>query len=285
MHRDPVRWYEPGAAPGQWSDHEVVRGGIYESAVYAELDDTGTYGLVTVPDRPQVAWYEPGPDPRQPWTEHLIGELGGNWHGLGVGALEQDGPPHVLTPTGFYRSGEDIRQPWHWSAFTQIDSAGNGQDGLGDVCLIHAHAVGGGTPSLFGASPHDRGLWRWDLVAATATGRTYRRYDLETSTSQLHALRVLPALPGEDVDAWVITGKRWQAHGAHHDTDPAGDPVLFRVGVYADPDVPSRVELIGRGSGVGLQFAARRLPDGRMQIATANKLGVHMYTEREDTSS
>jgi hypothetical protein len=88
MHRDPIRWYEPDREAGRWRDHEVVRGGIYESAVFAELDTAGTCGLVTIPERPKVAWYEPGPDPRAPWLEHQVGTQGGNWHGLGVGALE-----------------------------------------------------------------------------------------------------------------------------------------------------------------------------------------------------
>jgi hypothetical protein len=118
------------------------------------------------------------------------------------------------------------------------------------------------------------------LVEATETTRTYQRYDLETTVSQLHALAVLPALPSEDVDAWVITGKRWQAHGPSHDVDPAGTPVLFRVGIWSDPQAKPRVELIDAESGVGLQFAARRLVDGRMQLATANKLGVHLFTEK-----
>jgi hypothetical protein len=95
---------------------------------------------------------------------------------------------------------------------------------------------------------------------------------------------VLPATAGEPVDAWVISGKRWHAHGPGHDDDPAGTPVLFRIGVHADPAIPAQIELIDDHSGVGLHFAARRLPDGRMQIATANKLGVHLFTHTGEES-
>jgi len=279
MHRDPVRWFEHRPARGPWAGCEVTAGGIYESAVYTELDTSGTRGLVTVSDRPRIAWYEPGCDPYTAWTEHLVGEHGGSWHGLGVGALE-DERPHILTPTGIYTPGCDIRRPWHWSPLRQIDENGHTTETLGDVCLIHTHQIGASGPaSLFGASPHARGLWRWDLLEVTASGRLYQRYCLDRSTSQLHALAVLPAMPAEPVDAWVITGKRWQAHGPDHDIDPRGTPRLFRVGVHTDPRRRAVVELIDDQSGVGLNFAARRLADGRMQIATANKLGVHLFTE------
>ncbi|WP_225731023.1 MULTISPECIES: hypothetical protein [unclassified Nocardia] len=282
MHQDPIRRYDPRPDPAQWEPHDVVHGGIYESAVYADLDTEGTAGLVTVPDRPRVAWYEPAPDPRAPWLEHPVGDRGGNWHGLGVGVLDTDNQPHILTPTGTYRCDGDIRRPWRWSALLSIDEFGRAGEGLGDVCLIHPHRLYPDHPAtLFAASPHGYGLWRWDLVEVTPARRVYQRAALESATSQLHALAVLGATGGEPVDAWVITGKRWQAHGPDHDPDPRGTPVLFRVGVHSDPAVPPRVELIDDHSGVGLHFAARRLGDGRMQIATANKLGVHLLTEND----
>ncbi|WP_280243777.1 hypothetical protein [Nocardia abscessus] len=279
MHVDPIYWYTSRSGARHWQRHEVTRGGIYESAVYAELDRAGTAGLVTVPERPRLAWYEPGIDPTEPWLEHRIGALGGNWHGLGVGPLECGGAPCILTPSGVYESEGDIRRPWKFAALGQIDSAGRRHEGIGDVHLIHTHSVGGAVPSLFAASPHGLGLWRWDLVSIDGATRTYQRYDLETATSQLHALAVVPAADFEDVDAWVVTGKRWQAHGPHHDLDPAGAPVLFRVGIHRDPRQPPRIEVIDRASGVGLQIAVRRLDDQRMQIATSNKMGVHLFTE------
>ncbi|MGY1945579.1 hypothetical protein [Nocardia asiatica] len=279
MHLDPVYWYMRRAGARHWQRHEVARGGIYESAVFAELDRSGTTGLVTVPERPRLAWYEPGRDPTAPWLAHPIGSRGGNWHGLGVGALECGGAPCVLTPSVVYESEDDIRRPWKSAPLRQIDPDGQMHDGLGDVHIIHTHSVGGAEPSLFAASPHGLGLWRWDLVSLDGSTRTYQRYDLETATSQLHALAVLPAADFEDVDAWVVTGKRWQAHGPHHDIDPAGAPVLFRVGIYRDPLRQPRIEGIDTASGVGLQIAVRRLDDGRMQIATSNKLGVHLFTE------
>lgn len=280
MHLDPIHWYEPDG--GRWRRHRVASGGIYESAVFTEVDCEGTRGLVTVPERPAIAWYEPSANPREPWREHRVGERGGNWHGLGVGALELGGAPRILTPTGSYASTDGIRKPWRWSDFRQICEDGHIEKGLGDVCLIHACAVGDDAPSLFAASPHGRGLWRWDLTDSNSRGRTYRRYDLGAQTSQLHALAVLPATPAEEVDAWIVTGKRWQAHGPFHDVDPASDPVLFRAGIFRDPRRPPQIELIDSASGVGLQIAVRRLDDDRMQIATANKMGVHVFTERKD---
>ncbi|WP_439681551.1 hypothetical protein [Embleya sp. MST-111070] len=285
MHRDPVLRHLPPAAPGQpWTTHEVTRGGIYESAILTVLDEHATVGLVTVPDRPRVAWYEPGPDPRTPWTPHTVGEHGGNWHGLGVGRLDTGGPTHILTAHGTYRPGTDIRRPWHWSTLAHLDDDGALHPGLGDVAAIHPHPVAAHCPSLFAASPHARGLWRFDLLEHTPGHRLYRRRTLEDTVSQLHALAVLDAVDGEDADAWVITGKRRHAHGRDHDVDPNGPALLFRVAVHADAERHPRLELIDDHSGVGLQFAARRLPDARMQIATANKNGTHLFTQRKGPS-
>ncbi|MGF6884904.1 hypothetical protein ABIA39_008605 [Nocardia sp. GAS34] len=278
MHRDPVRWFAHRSGAQAWDIRPVTSGGTYESAVYADLDTAGTRGLVTVPYRPSIAWYEPGDDPHAPWIEHAVGPRGGNWHGLGVGVVDDD-RPHILTPTGIYAPREDIRAPWRWSPLRQIDEHGTLSDGLGDVHLIHTRRLGHGSASLFAASPHGRGLWRWDPVETTTTGRVYQRSTLEAATSQLHAVAVLPAAAGEPVDAWVITGKRWHAHGPDHDIDPNGTPVLFRIGVHVDPHEPVQAELICDHSGVGMNFAARRLGDGRMQIATANKRGVHLFTQ------
>ncbi|WP_331757833.1 hypothetical protein OG225_41430 (plasmid) [Nocardia sp. NBC_01377] len=280
MHRDPLRWFEHRDAPGLWRGHEITRGGIYESVVYTALDPRGTRGLVTVPDRPKISWFEPRPDPYEPWIEHPVGDYGGNWHGLGVGAIDADTQPHILTPTCSYVPDGDIRRRWRRTALMQIDERSTISAGLGDVGMIHTHRFGTGPASLFAASPHGRGLWRWDLAEANHRCRIYQRRTLESTTSQLHALAVIPATAQEPVDAWVITGKRWHAHGPGFDLDPGGTPLLFRVGIHADPTVPAQTEVIDDSSGVGMQFAVRRLPDQRMQIATANKLGVHLFTEK-----
>ncbi|MCU1644040.1 MAG: repeat protein [Nocardia sp.] len=276
MHQDLIRHYRRGDDT-DWTASEVTGGGIYESATYTPLDTDGTHGLVTVPARPRIAWYEPDSDPTAPWIEHPVGEHGGNWHGLGVGAIGTDDQPHILTPLGAYTPADDIRAPWQWTPLF-VENAPAPLAGLGDVAGIHAHRFGDHPATLFGASPHGRGCWRFDLLDADTRRRLYRRHTVEAVTSQLHALAVLPATADEPCDAWVITGKRWHAHGPHHDIDPAATPVLLRIGVHADPALSPRVELIDDHSGVGLHFAARRLPDGRMQIATANKLGVHLFT-------
>ncbi|MFE3105271.1 hypothetical protein [Nocardia tengchongensis] len=278
MHQDPIRVHHHHPAVGWTAREAVAAGGIYESAVYTALDSNGTHGLVTVPQRPHIAWYEPHQDPAAPWVEHLVGKRGGDWHGLGVGAVDTDERPHILTPTGIYAPGPDIRAPWQWTPL-HVDNTPAPVRGLGDVGLIHTHRFDGQPATLFAASPHARGCWRFDLIDADARRRVYRRHTLDTATSQLHALTVLPATVDEPCDAWVITGKRWQAHGPDHDIDPHGTPVLMRIGVHADPADSHHVELIDDHSGVGLHFAARRLSDGRMQIATANKLGVHLFTE------
>jgi len=280
MHLDPIVWYEPVDGAGHWRTYPVTSGGIYESVVYGALEKAGPYGLVTVPARPSVAWYEQQLDPTQPWREHIVGERGGNWHGLGLGDLDGDGRQHILTSTGTYAPVSGLRSPWAWSDIAVVGPAGPPETGLGDVGLIHVYDLGRG-PNLFAASPHGRGLWRWEPVDVCAGTRTFRRWELETTVSQLHALQVIPALETEDVALWVITGKRWQAHGPWHDVDPAGEPLLFRVGVYLDPEEPPRVEVIHRGSGVGLQLAVRRLVDQRIQIAVSNKLGVHVFTQKE----
>jgi hypothetical protein len=118
------------------AQHLVTQGGIYESVVYGDLDGRGTYGMVTVPSRPSLALYEPADEPTAPWREHVVGDRGGNWHGLGLGALETGGAPCILTPSGYYTSGDDVRAPWTWHDLHQVLPDGSVEHTLGDVCLI-----------------------------------------------------------------------------------------------------------------------------------------------------
>lgn len=287
MHRDPICWFEAEGGATRWRRYVAVSGGIYESVAWGSIDRTGTTGLVAVPDKPRVAWYEPGPEPGRPWVEHAVGERGGGWHGLGLGALDVGGSPHILTPLGFYYSEGDIRSPWRWCDVFQVDEKGKKSRGLGDVGIIHVQDLRmelGESASLFAASPHGRGLWRWDILESSPTRRIYQRSLLSSAVTQQHALAVVPGLPQEGVAAWIISGKRWQAHGPGQDEDPAGTPYLFRVGVHCDPAIPPRTEFLDAASGVGMQIAARRLPGGGIQIATSNKNGVHVFTQGERKS-
>jgi fructose/tagatose bisphosphate aldolase len=153
MHLDPVVWYENLDGRGNlWKMHTIASGGIYECAVLVDLLGSGRPALITVPTRGTVGRYEPNANPRDRWSEHIIGRDGGDWHGLGVGDLDGDGWPEAICHNLYYRQRADVREPWEPVAIRQVLKDGSCVDGLGDVFIICVATLeAGGSPNLVSA--------------------------------------------------------------------------------------------------------------------------------------
>lgn len=155
-------WYEN---PG-FERHDV--------AVAPYLDVGATVGDVTGDGRPNVVagqglghtdvyWFDPPPDPREPWTRHLLTDEFEKYHDLAFADVDNDGEPEVVglsqgSETVFYYDlPEDPRsEPWpreclHVVAEGQdaeglavVDVDGDGQNELiAGTSLYRQNARGG----------------------------------------------------------------------------------------------------------------------------------------------
>ena len=155
----------------------------------------------------QLGWLAPASSPFVPFAFHPISEPKNPTahryaHGLGVGDIDGDGRPDVVSTKGYWLAPETAGDtPW---PFTAAD--------LGpDAAHMAVYDVNGdGLNDIVASAAHQVGVW-WFEQAASRRRRTFVKHEIDASFSQSHALDV------GDIDndgiADVVTGKRRWAHG------------------------------------------------------------------------
>src|SRR5262249_47861808 len=161
----------------------------------------------------------PGKDPTQMWELHPISAASTKEkkvpgtdrysHGLGVGDVNGDGRPDVITTGGWWEqpTKPDGRTPWTFHPAP-----------LGPNC---ADMDGDGKADILSSSAHDFGIW-WHQQKAGKDGQPeFLRRDLFPKLfSQSHALHFVD-INGDGLKD-LVTGKRYWAHGPKGDADPGG---------------------------------------------------------------
>jgi FG-GAP-like repeat len=291
-------WYRnPGpkaiAAGEMWKAEKIADSFDTEGGAFADINGDGKPDLALAHyNRAGIIWVDFSKD--KPRVHHLGGrEQDG--HGIGMADVNGDGKVDVLTTHGWFEQVDADNDKWIW----------HGDWDLGDTGFpILGYDVNhDGKLDLIYGQGHGYGLY-WLEQAGTAAAPKWIRHTIDESFSQSHALALVD-IDGDGVPE-LITGKRYRGHSGN---DPGSyDPVVVyayklptkeqlaaakaRGGAKttagasamqiadekADP-VSVRITLSENGTAsAGTQFVAADFDhDGDIDLASAGKLGVHVF--------
>ena len=202
-HNKAVFWLRnPGKADEPWPLFIVDTPGSIETLFPADVDGDGQADMVpNVVGKP--AWYSYRTDRTASngvvWTKHdFPGQVGA--HGIGVGDVNVDGRPDVVTPRGWL---EGAATGWVWHAEYDLKERAS-------IPILVGDWDGDGDGDILWGSAHGYGVHWLEQGRDAAGARTWTPHDIDTSWSQAHFL--LTADLDGDGTPEVVTGKRYHAH-------------------------------------------------------------------------
>jgi hypothetical protein len=217
-------WYEnPGDSQTPWVSRRIHMAENMEGVIPGDIDGDGDDDILVnhwalVPGQ-GMTWLEH--IDQAPWfVEHVIGREVDS-HGNGLGDINGDGRPDIVTRTGWYEQpASDPKSSWvfhgDYDFFPAKGGYGSGshpmlvhdvnEDGLNDIIIGQAHAYG----------------LAWLEQKMENGRRTFETHWIETEYSQFHTME-LGDLNGDGKED-LVTGKRLFAH--HGDDIGSGEPLF-----------------------------------------------------------
>lgn len=286
-------WYEnPGVATdAPWKRHLFLAKTDNESPHLVDLDGDGKPELVCMSEG-AVGYVKLAADPTQPAKFVAISPADPKkyvrfTHGLGVGDLNGDGQPDILERNGWWENpGAKATADGRWTFHPVAFSAGRN----GGAQMIVTDVDGDGLADVLTSLDAHRFGLSWFQQRRGANGeRTFLEHRIlddkpENSVGglalgQMHALVLgQQAADGRPI---LYTGKRYWAHGPKGDANPQAAPLV--IGLTWAKDAAGAIaftpRVLDEDSGIGTQFVVADLNgDGRAEIVTANKKGVHILS-------
>jgi len=212
-----VLWYEnPGANGGPWPVHRVHASPFIEGTLLADLNGDGRpdlllnhfrrYGGIegegSVGRVEPIVWLES--IDQAPWLVERVIAPESDDHGIGVGDINGDGRPDVVTKHGWYEAPpQPAAGPWTFHNDFEMYFRASLPIEVVDV-------DGDGVNDLIAGNGHGYGLY-WYRQQVDAQGkRTFTRNAIEEHYGQFHTL-TMADLNG-DGRPDLVTGKRLMGH-------------------------------------------------------------------------
>jgi hypothetical protein len=286
----PFYWFEnPKGQTGHWKRHTIWRSACNETPWYGDLLGDGKPGIMLgIQPEAQMTYFRPGDDPTKTWTPFDVSApkqkygVEQYYHGLGVGDINGDGRNDVVVPHGWWErpSGDSGRWKFHESHLTppKHDPPQPAKEAWPMADLFVHDVDGDGDNDVIGSSAHKYGLWWFENVGPKEEPK-FKSHIIREDVSETHSMHFVD-LDGDGAKE-IVTGKRYYSH--MRGEPGSGDPAyLFYGKIKVENGKPTFFfHNIDDDSGVGTQFAIADVnKDGKLDVITANKKGVHVHLQQ-----